>query len=172
MRRGGRSLPAGGRLVLRGGVKARAWQVTRWASHFIDDIDRLTHLADDHYGAKMNGPHPTMAFTRCGRVVTWNGVRANTGTYVSTSAVLTCVRCVGGARDGRARRTELKNAMFMEMYGQPANKVLGPYAKDDVAMTLVLLSPRSVLRKCARLAAVFYLEASRVCANALDVARS
>ena len=183
LRRGGWSVPAVGRMVLRGDSKAladaraaidrclaaidvvRRGPVTRWAAHFIDDTDGLTHLADDHYGAKMNGPHPEMAFTRCGYVVTWNGVRANAGTYVPITSPLTCVRCAGGARDGRARRTELKNDMFMEMYGRPANKVLGEYAKYDVAMTLALFSPRSVLRKCARLAAVFYskaMEAHRV----------
>lgn len=183
LRRIGRSLQAGGGLVLRGGQGPTApsatiahalstierclavtcgdgdHAVTRWASHFIDDTDGLTHLADDHYGAKMVGPHPDMAFTRCGHVVTWNGVRANAGTYVSTSTVLTCVRCAGGARDGRVRRTELKYAMFMDMYGTPPNKVLGPYAAADVAMTLALMCPRSVLRKCGRLAAVFYAKA-------------
>lgn len=132
----------------------------RWASHFIARTDGLVHLADDHYGVMMNGPHPERAFTRCGSAIVWNGVRADTGTYVPTSTVLTCLRCAGGARDGHARRTALKNAMFMEMCGTPRNKMPGPYAAADVEMTLALLYPRSVLRKCARLAAVFYVKTS------------
>ena len=131
--------------------------MTRWASHFVGDVDGLIHLADDHYGTKMNGSHPEMAFTCCGYVVTWDGVRANAGTYVPTSIALTCVRCAGGARDGHARRTELKSALFAEMYGM--SKVLGLYAKDDAAMMLALFSPRSILRRCAQLAVVLYSKA-------------
>jgi len=133
--------------------------VTCWVAHFVDD-DGLTHLADDHYGAQMDGWRPTLAFTCCGRAVVRDGVRANPGTYVSCGVPLTCVRCVAGVRDGHLRRRALKNAMYMEMYGALPNKTLGPYAKDDVAMVLALLYPRSVLRKCARLAAVFYVKAS------------
>ena len=133
--------------------------MTVWAAHFLDDTDRLVHLADDHYAAKMNGAHPEMAYTRCGYVVTWNGVRANAGTYLPLTVALTCVRCLGGARDGRARRGELKNAMLCAIYGRPAHQALGAYAEDDVKMTLALFSPRSVLRKCARLAAALYLKA-------------
>ncbi len=182
LRRVGWSLQAVGGLVLRGAQAVRVvndlrWcvgavrapedlaaasrgLVKRWSAHYRDTRDGLVHFADDHYCVAFIGGHPDAAFTRCGRVVTWNGIRAGAGTYVALEVPLTCVRCAGGAHDGRTRRNELKSAMFAEMYGRPAGMILGEYAAADVALSIARLSRRSVLRRCTRLAQVLYLKAT------------
>lgn len=148
------------------GLKDIADKVLRppWSMHFIDDTDGLVHFAHEGYlPAKLTGTkdavHPEMAYTRCGHVITWDGFRANAGTYVSRDVHLTCVPCAAGAREGRAQRQSFKQTMFAHLYGKNVTNVFAAYSEVERRIMYQWLRP-PLYRRCARLAAVLYLKAT------------
>jgi hypothetical protein len=145
-----------------------------WTSHFIDDTDGLVHFAREGYPlprqiATRQGAYPMIAYTLCGHRVSWDGSYVNAGTYVSETTVLTCVRCIGGARDGATQRQIDKQALFGMLYGRYTDNVLRAvtaaeriveYSPQDAEFLRRWLKKSSLTKRCARLSSTLYAKAT------------
>jgi hypothetical protein len=135
-----------------------------WSMHFVDDTDGLVHFAIEGYMSSRAGSkgavYPSMAYTRCGHMVTWDGFRANAGTYVPHDVPLTCVPCAAGAVDGCARRQDLKTVLFAHAYGKNVNNVLAEYSEAERRIFQQYIKPPSMYGRCRRLASTLYLKAT------------
>lgn len=138
----------------------------QWISCFRDATDGLVHLAREGWRSitihGTDGAWPSIAYTDCGLIVTCTDGIINAGEYLGKETPLTCVRCAGGANDGKQKRHGLKEMAFAVMYGASQSELRQRYGElvhTDVAGIFGLYG-NSLYRRCRRLAHVLYAKAT------------
>ena len=143
---------------------------SRWTSNFRDASDGLVHYARASWRATQvitpTGVYPSMAHTSCGLIVTATKAFVNTGTYLGEEAAITCVRCLGGAKDGENRRYVLKELAFATMYGSTPEQLrtrLGHLRNAEAGKMVSTYYGRygkSLFQRCQRLRMTLFAKAA------------
>lgn len=136
-----------------------------WAGYFRGAEDALVHRVREAWRSRVahtpTGVFPGLAYTDCGLTIMTDDGGCKLGEYLDQPAPITCVRCAGGAHDGKDKRYDLKALSFAFMYGANEQQLRNRYGDLVHANVEYALGGygRSLYRRCQRLAKALYARA-------------
>lgn len=136
-----------------------------WVGYFRYSSDGLVHRSREGWRSRAAhtpaGVFPGLSYTDCGLMIVTDDTGCKFGEYLAQPAPITCVRCAGGAEDGKQRRYGLKEIAFAMMYGTSESQLRNRYGDLLHADAEYVFGGygRSLYRRCQRLAKTLYARA-------------